>query len=116
MTGSLKIKLIISTVLVLFILWFPLHLLPKTSTPDLYLHTDKIIHFSLFFFWTFANFKILKNLKNIIIFTSLLAIISETGQIFIPFRSFDKFDILFDLLGAVPVLCFLQLKKLSCED
>ena len=60
--------------------------------------------------------KILKDLKNVVVAASLFAIVSETGQIFVPFRSFDIFDILFDLLGAVPVLCFLQLKKLPSED
>tara|TARA_B100000925_G_C21992942_1_gene467600 strand:+ start:336 stop:686 length:351 start_codon:yes stop_codon:yes gene_type:complete len=116
MTAAYKIKTITSTAFLLLILWFPLHLLPKTNTPDLYQHTDKIIHFSLFFLWTFINSKILKNKKNVFLFASLLAIISETGQIFIPFRSFDIFDIIFDLLGVIPTLCLLKLKKLPNEN
>ena len=110
-----KVKVLLSTGTVLLVLWFPLHLLPKTNTHNLYQHTDKIIHFSLFLMWTSINFKLLKNKKNVFLFSALLAIVSELGQVLIPFRNFEVLDLAFDLFGAVPVLCYMALKKLPNE-
>jgi VanZ family protein len=97
-------------------MWFPLHLLPKNQSISFYPHTDKLIHFVLFFFWSFFNIDLLRNLKLLLSIGLIVAVASEIGQIFIPFRSFDIFDLVFDILGLMPFLIYMSLRKLSLKN
>ena len=113
MSKHKNLKLPISTAVIFIFFWFPLHLLPTSTTPNYVPYLDKIIHFSIFLVWSFINLNSLKNIKNIILLSGLIAVASETGQLFIPYRNFEAYDILFDMLGVVPVIIYLNFRKFT---
>ena len=74
-----------------------------------YQHIDKIIHFILFFIQSYlvtktyllrvknVTLSILKVIIPFIIFSVLIEVI----QIYIPYRSFDLFDLLMNIFGSI---------------
>ena len=74
-----------------------------------YQHIDKFIHFILFFIQSYlvtktyflrvknVTFSILKVIIPFIIFSVLI----EVVQIYIPYRSFDLFDLLMNIFGSI---------------
>ena len=74
-----------------------------------YQHLDKFIHFILFFTQSYlvtktyllrvknVTFSILKVIIPFIIFSVLI----EVVQIYIPYRSFDLFDLLMNIFGSI---------------
>jgi len=74
-----------------------------------YQHIDKFVHFILFFIQSYlvtktyllriknVTFSILKVIIPFIIFSVLI----EVVQIYIPYRSFDLFDLLMNIFGSI---------------
>lgn len=110
-----KMLALASTVIVMIILWLPgdvleaaaqwvRHWLPWQPSPstDALDHTDKVVHFALFaisggllaFAWRQVPGWQLWALMIV------LAVITEAGQIYIPGRGWDWWDVLADALGA----------------
>lgn len=110
-----KILALIVTVIVLIVLWLPGDILeaaaqwvrnwlPWQPSPssDALGHTDKIVHFALFaisggllaFAWhQLPGWQLWA-------FMMVLALITEAGQIYIPGRGWDWWDVVADVVGA----------------
>ena len=68
---------------------------PETKAPQF---TDKIVHVIMYFFCTFAFFKL--KVQNFLGFAILYGIFIEIIQYFLPWRSFSINDIIANLIGS----------------
>jgi len=110
-----KILALVSTVLLLVVLWLPGDVLeaggrwlrqwlPWQPSPssDVLGHTDKVVHFVLFaisggllaYAWRHSPAWPLG------LFMVALALVTEAGQVYIPGRAGDWWDVLADIVGA----------------
>ena len=110
MSLSLNKKFYFSVSVFWFLLIVYLMIFYRFKTNNLpYQHLDKFIHFILFFIQSYlvtktyllrvknVTFSILKVIIPFIIFSVLIEIV----QIYIPYRSFDLFDLLMNIFGSV---------------
>ncbi|MEC7244542.1 MAG: VanZ family protein [Bacteroidota bacterium] len=110
MSLSLNKKFYFSVSVFWFLLIFYLMIFYRFKSNNLpYQHLDKFIHFILFFIQSYlvtktyllrvknVTFSILKVIIPFIIFIVLI----EVVQIYIPYRSFDLFDLLMNIFGSV---------------
>ena len=84
-------------------------------------HFDKLVHFGMYFIFSFALFLDLKNntriqKKQILLIILLLTLfiggsIEIIQNYFIPMRSGDWFDLLADLVGSLIFILFYHIKK-----
>jgi len=92
-----------------------LTLMPSLNTDISYPHIDKLFHF--IGFGTFAFFCGLAfpklNAIRVIIIASLLGIVVEIVQSFLPHRGFSYLDMLADLAGILAAVTFLWLNRRS---
>jgi VanZ family protein len=82
-------------------------------------HSDKLIHFILYFFtgaiWIFVLDSIFKSKRKIFVWMSIvlpLCFLTEFGQlIFFPYRSFEFSDIVANIVGSFAGLIFVEKLK-----
>ena len=85
---------------ILFLISLYLFFAPfEDDGPEIFPHSDKIAHFSIFFFMTI--FLIVGRLKKnyALIFCILYALFTEIVQIFLNYRTGSIFDFVSDILG-----------------
>ena len=94
----------------LVILYLLLYYQPDGSTYSKFRYLDKLIHFFLFFVQSFTlsqtiylyrgylGFKIF---VFIIIILLSFGVITEVQQLYIPFRTFDYYDLITNIIGVV---------------
>ena len=83
---------------------------PDGSTYSKFKHLDKLIHFILFFVQSFTLSQAIYLFKGyfsfkiyffIIIILLSFGIITEVQQLYIPFRTFDYYDLITNIIGVV---------------
>lgn len=83
---------------------------PESSTYSRFSHLDKLIHFSLFFIQSLLTSKTIYlyrgnfsyNIFIMIIFIlTVFGLFTEIQQLYIPFRSFDYYDLFLNVLGVL---------------
>ena len=83
---------------------------PESSTYSRFSHLDKLIHFSLFFIQSLLTSKTIYlyrgnfsyNIFIMIIFIlTVFGLFTEIQQLYIPFRSFDYYDLFLNVFGVL---------------
>ena len=93
---------------ILFLISLYLFFAPfEDDGPEIFPHSDKIAHFSIFFFMTI--FLIVGRLKKnyALIFCILYALFTEIVQIFLNYRTGSIFDFVSDILGITFAIFFI---------
>ncbi len=93
---------------ILFLISLYLFFAPfEDDGPEIFLHSDKIAHFSIFFFMTI--FLIVGRLKKnyALIFCILYALFTEIVQTFLNYRTGSIFDFVSDILGITFAIFFI---------
>ena len=93
---------------ILFLISLYLFFAPfEDDGPEIFPHSDKIAHFSIFFFMTI--FLIVGRLKKnyALIFCILYALFTEIIQIFLNYRTGSIFDFVSDVLGITFAIFFI---------
>ena len=93
---------------ILFLISLYLFFAPfKDDGPEIFPHSDKIAHFSIFFFMTI--FLIVGRLKKnyALIFCILYALFTEIVQTFLNYRTGSIFDFVSDILGITFAIFFI---------
>ena len=93
---------------ILFLISLYLFFAPfEDDGPEIFPHSDKIAHFSIFFFMTI--FLIVGRLKKnyALIFCILYALFTEIVQIFLNYRTGSIFDFVSDFLGITFAIFFI---------
>ncbi len=94
----------------LVLLYLFLFYQPDGNTYSKFRHLDKLIHFILFFvqsftlsqaFYLFKGYLSFKIFVFIIIILLSFGIIVEVQQLYIPFRTFDYYDLVTNIIGVV---------------
>ena len=94
----------------LMILYLLLYYQPDGSTYSKFSHLDKLIHFILFFVQSFISSQTIylyRGYFSIKIFVFIIfillsfGILVEVQQLYIPFRTFDYYDLITNLIGVV---------------
>ena len=118
---SFFIYLFLTLTWFLVILYLLLYYQPDGSTYSKFRHLDKLIHFILFFvqsftlsqaIYLFRGYFSFKIYFFIIIILLSFGIITEVQQLYIPFRTFDYYDLITNIIGVVTgVFCIKFLNK-----
>ena len=94
----------------LMILYLLLLYQPDGSTYSKFRHLDKLIHFILFFvqsftlsqaIYLFRGYFSFQIIVFIIIILLSFGIIVEVQQLYIPFRTFDYYDLITNIIGVI---------------
>ena len=94
----------------LVILYLFLYYQPDGNTYSKFRHLDKLIHFILFFvqsftlsqaIYLFRGYFSFQIIVFIIIILLSFGIIVEVQQLYIPFRTFDYYDLITNIIGAL---------------
>ena len=114
------VKLVPAIVIAVMIFYFsslPNPLPPGPPGPPSIVDINLILHIcefaALSFFVAYGYFHKF-NVKYVILFTVIYAVIDEIHQYFVPNRYFDVFDVFIDIIGvAIGLFCFLLAKNLK---
>ena len=83
---------------------------PESSTYSRFSHLDKLIHYSLFFVQSLLTSKTIYLYKGnfsfnifimILLILILFGVFTEIQQLYVPFRNFDYYDLLLNILGVL---------------
>ena len=106
MNRSLYLNRWLNSFYILFLISLYLFFAPFKDGPEIFPHTDKIGHFSIFFLMTI--FLIVGRLKRnyALIFCILYALFTEIVQTFLNYRTGSIFDFVSDILGITFAIFF----------
>ena len=106
---SFYIYLSFNFIWIFLIIYLMIFYQPESSTYSRFSHLDKLIHFSLFFIQSLLTSKTIYiyrgnfsyNIFIMIIFIlTVFGLFTEIQQLYIPFRSFDYYDLSVNVLGV----------------
>ena len=106
MNRSLYLNRWLNSFYILFLISLYLFFTPFDDSPEIFPHTDKIAHFSIFFLMTI--FLIFGKLKRYyaLIFCIFYALFTEIVQTFLNYRTGSIFDFVSDILGITFAIFF----------
>ena len=106
MNRSLYLNRWLNSFYILFLISLYLFFAPSKDGPEIFPHTDKIQHFSIFFLMTV--FLIFGRLKRYyaLIFCIFYALFTEIVQTFLNYRTGSIFDFVSDILGITFAIFF----------
>ena len=107
MNRSLYLNRWLNSFYILFFISLYLFFAPIEDRPEIFPHSDKVAHFSIFFLMTVLL--ILGRLKKnyALIFCILYAFFTEIIQTFLNYRTGSIFDLVFDILGITFAIIFI---------
>ena len=84
--------------------------------PEIFPHSDKIVHFSIFFLMTIFLVVGRLNRNYALIFCILYALVTEIVQTFLNYRTGSIFDFLSDILGITFAIFFIFFLEKRAKD
>ena len=117
MNRSLYLNRWLNSFYILFLISLYLFFAPfDDDGPEIFPHSDKIAHFSIFFLMTI--FLVVGRLKRnyALIFCILYALFTEIVQIFLNYRAGSIFDFVSDILGITFAIFFIFFLKKGAKE